>query len=168
MVPERYMSRSEEGQPRTTVRQMARLEEVLGTKVRGGQQLQAYDAVYGPLGEDGYPKPLFNRHTGTIDKSVAAYWRDNGYDLTWYLRQNWSRIGKSLSGKIRVYTGDMDNFYLNLAAYRMEETMKSFTDPPANAIFEYGRPLKPHGWQPFTNAEMVRMMFSVFRGVPAT
>ena len=168
MVPDRYMSRSEEGQPGTTVRQLARLEEVLGTKVRGGQQLQAYDAVYGPLGDDGYPKPLFDRLTGTIDKSVAAYWRDNGYDLNWYLKQNWSRIGRNLTGKIRVYTGDMDNFYLNLAVYRMEETMKTFTDPPANAIFEYGRPMKPHGWQPFTNAEMVRMMFSTFRGVPAT
>ena len=101
--------------------------------MRGGQQLQAYDAVYGPVGDDGYPKPLFNRLTGTIDKSVAAYWRDNGYDLNWYLKQNWSRIGRNLSGKIRVYTGDMDNFYLNLAVYRMEETMKTFTDPPANA-----------------------------------
>ena len=168
MVPDRYMSRTEEGQPRTTVRQLARLEEVLGTKVRGGQQLQVYDAVYGPLGDDGYPKPLFNRLTGTIDKSVAQYWRDNGYDLNWYLKQNWSRIGNSLSGKIRVYTGDMDNFYLNLAVYRMEETMKTFTEPPANATFEYGRPMKPHGWQPFSNAEMVRLMFGVYRGVPAT
>ena len=168
MVPDRFMSRSEEGQPRTTVRQLARLEEVLGTKVRGGQQLQAYDAVYGPVGDDGYPKPLFDRMTGTIDKSVARYWRDNGYDLNWYLKEHWSRIGRSLSGKIRVYTGDMDNFYLNLAVYRMEETMKSFTDPPANAIFEYGRPMKPHGWQPFTNAEMLRLMFGVYRGVPAT
>lgn len=168
MVPERYMSRTEEGQPRTTVRQLARLEEVLGTRVRGGQQLQAYDAVYGPVGDDGYPRPLFDRLTGTIDKSVAQYWRDNGYDLTWYLKQNWSRIGRSLSGKIRVYTGDMDNFYLNLAVYRLEETMKAFTDPPANATFEYGRPMKPHGWQPFTNAEMLRLMFGVYRGVPAT
>ena len=168
MVPERHMSRSEEGQAGTTVRQLARLEEVLGTKVRGGQQLQAYDAVYGPLGDDGYPKPLFNRLTGTIDKSVAQYWRDNGYDLNWYLKQNWSRIGRHLSGKIRVYTGDMDNYFLNLAVYRMEETMKTFTEPAANATFEYGRPMKPHGWQPFTNADMLRMMFGVFRGVPAT
>lgn len=168
MVPERYLSRSEDGQPRTTVRQMARLEEVLGTKVRGGQQLQAYDAVYGPLGDDGYPRPLFNRLTGTIDKSVAAYWRDHGYDLNWYLQQNWSRIGPSLAGKIRVYVGDMDNFFLNLAVYKMEETMKAFRDPPANAVFEYGRPMKPHGWQPFTNAEMLRMMWTVYQGRPAT
>jgi hypothetical protein len=158
MVPERYMSRSEEGQPRTTVRQMAQLEQVLGSHNRGGQQFNAYDAAYGPVGSDGYPRPLFDRETGTIDKEVAAYWRDHGYDLTHYLEKNWPTIGKQLVGKIHVYTGDMDNFYLNLAVYRMEEKLKSFTAPKANAVFEYGRPMKPHGWQPFTNAEMVRMM----------
>jgi hypothetical protein len=137
---------------------MAQLEEVLGSRVRGGQQLQAYDAVYGPLGDDGYPRPLFDRRTGVIDKEVAAYWRDNGYDLTHYLRTNWSRIGRQLAGKIRVYTGDMDNFYLNLAVYRMQAVLDSVTNPRAGAVFEYGRPMKPHGWQPFTNAELVRMM----------
>jgi S-formylglutathione hydrolase FrmB len=158
LVPERYMSRGEDGQPRVTVRQMAQLEEVLGSRVRGGQQLQAYDAVYGPVGDDGYPKPLFNRKTGTIDKEVAAYWKDQGYDLNHYLQRNWARIGRQLAGKIRVYTGDMDNFYLNLAVYRLEETLKAVSNPRANAVFEYGRPMKPHGWQPFTNAELVRLM----------
>jgi hypothetical protein len=158
LVPERYMSRGEDGQPRVSVRQMARLEEVLGSRVRGGQQLQAYDAVYGPVGDDGYPRPLFDRRTGTIDKEVAAYWRDHGYDLTHYLRTAWSRVGRHLAGKIRVYTGDMDNFYLNLAVYRMQAALDSVANPRAGAVFEYGRPMKPHGWQPFTNAELVRMM----------
>jgi hypothetical protein len=158
MPRQRYLSRQEDGQPGTTVRQMAQLEEALGSKVRGGQQLQVYDAVYGPVGDDGYPKPLFDRRTGTIDKGVAAYWRDQGYDLNHYLKQNWSKIGKDLQGKIKVYVGDMDNFYLNLAVYKMEETMKSATAPRANAEFVYGRPMKPHGWQPFTNAELIRMM----------
>lgn len=155
LLRERYMSRSEDGQPGTTVRAMARLEEVLGSRVRGGQQLQAYDAAYGPVGADGYPRPLFDRWTGTIDKEVAAYWRDNGYDLNHYLQQHWARIGRDLDGKIHVYTGDMDNYYLNLAVYRMEATLQRLG---ARAVFEYGRPMKPHGWQPFTNAEMVRMM----------
>ncbi len=158
MRQSRYMSRVEDGQPRTTVEQLGRLEEVLGTKVRGGQQLQAYDATYGPVGDDGYPKPLFNRLTGTIDKEVAGYWRDHGYDLTYYLKQNWSQLGKNLTGKIHVYVGDMDNYYLNLGVYKMEAAMKSFTSPKANAVFEYGRPMKPHGWQPFTNAQLVQLM----------
>jgi hypothetical protein len=152
---ERFLSRAEDGQPWTTVRQMAQLEEVLGSRVRGGQQLQAYDAVYGPVAEDGYPKPLFDRVTGTIDKSVAAYWRDNGYDLNHYLEKNWARIGPDLDGKITVWTGDMDNYFLNLAVYKMEETFKRLK---GRATFEYGRPMKPHGWQPVSNAEMIRQM----------
>lgn len=68
-------------------------------------------------------------------------------------------MGPDLDGKIRVYTGDMDNYFLNLAVYRMEETLKRLG---ARATFEYGRPMKPHGWQPFTNAEMVRLMWQVF------
>jgi len=158
IVADRLLSRDAEGQPGLTVRQMAQLEETLGGRVRGGQQLQAYDAVYGPVGDDGYPKPLFDRKVGTIDKSVAGYWRDQGYDLNHYLEQNWRRIGPDLRGKLKVYVGDMDNFFLNLAVYRMEETAKSLTLPRAEAVFEYGRPTKPHGWQPFTNAELVRMM----------
>jgi len=141
-----------------TVRQMAGLEEALGTKVRGGQQLQAYNAIYGPVGDDGYPQTLFDRKTGTIDKTVAAYWRDQGYDLNHYLKQNWPTIGKDLAGKIHVYVGDMDNYFLNLAVYKMEDAMKTFSAPRPSAVFEYGRPMKPHGWQPFTNAELIRMM----------
>jgi len=155
MPRERFMSRGEDGQPGTRVREMARLEEVLGTRVRGGQQLQAYDAAYGPVAADGYPKPLFDRMTGTIDKSVAAYWRDNGYDLTHYLEERWSEIGRDLNGKIHVYVGDMDNYYLNLGVYEMEKTMKRLG---AEAVFEYGRPMKPHGWQPFTNIELIGLM----------
>jgi hypothetical protein len=52
----------------------------------------------------------------------------------------------------------MDNYYLNLAVYRMEEALRSMTNPKSDAVFEYGRPKKPHGWQPFTNAELVRLM----------
>ena len=51
--------------------------------------------------------------------------------------------------------GDMDNYGLNLAVYLLEDFMKT-TD--AGATFEYGRPMKGHGWQPMTNAELVKMM----------
>ncbi len=152
---DRPLGRAEDGQPQIGVRMMAQLEEVLGSRVRGGQQLQAYDAAYGPVGEDGYPKPLFDRTTGTIDKSVAAYWRDNGYDLTHDLRQNWNRIGKDLNGKITVWVGDMDNYFLNLGVYKMEE---AFKDLKGKATFQYGRPMKPHGWQPIPNADLVKEM----------
>ena len=52
----------------------------------------------------------------------------------------------------------MDNYYLNLGVYLMEQESRKLTNPAADFTFEYGRPMKPHGWQPFTNAELVRMM----------
>ncbi len=157
-IPERYMMRTPEGQPQVTQRQMSQLEAVLGSHARSGQQFDAWDAAYGPIGADGYPVRLWDRRTGHIDKTVAAYWRDKGYDLTWTMKTTWPRIGPSLAGKIHMYVGDMDNHYLNLAVYVLEEEASKLTNPKANFTFEYGRPMKPHGWQPMTNAEMVRMM----------
>jgi hypothetical protein len=52
----------------------------------------------------------------------------------------------------------MDNYYLNLAVYLMEDFLTAVESPKAGAVFEYGRPMKPHGWQPFTNAKLVRLM----------
>jgi hypothetical protein len=165
-VPERFMSRTPEGQPLLTQRLMSQLEAVLGSKARSGQQFDAWDAAYGPIGDDGYPKRLWDRRTGTIDRSAATWWRDKGYDLTDNLVRNWSKNGSSLAGKMHVYVGDMDNYYLNLAVYRMEEAAAKLTNPKANFTFEYGRPMKPHGWQPMTNAEMIRMM-DAFRSARA-
>lgn len=154
----RPLSRNAEGQVTLTMREMSRLEAVLGSNVRSGQQIAAWDAAYGPVGKDGYPRPVWDRLTGKIDREVALYMRDNGYDLRYNLEKNWPRIGKDLVGKIHVYCGDMDNYYLNLAVYQLEEFLKAADNPKSEAVFEYGRPMMPHGWQPFTNAELVRLM----------
>ncbi len=154
----RPLSRNAEGQVTLTMREMSRLEAVLGSKIRSGQQIAAWDAAYGPVGKDGYPRPIWDRLTGKIDREVALYMRDNGYDLRYNLEKNWKEIGPDLVGKIHVYCGDMDNYYLNLAVYQLEDFLKAADNPKAKAVFEYGRPMKPHGWQPFTNAELVRMM----------
>jgi hypothetical protein len=156
-VPERYMMQSEEGQPMVTVRQMSQLEAVLGSKARSGQQFDAFDASWGPVGADGYPRRLWDRRTGTIDQEVARYWREH-FDLTQIVTKQWGTIGPQLAGKVHVYTGDMDNHYLQLAVYLMEEETAKLTGPRADFTYEFGRPKKPHGWQPFTNAELVRMM----------
>jgi len=157
-VPERFMSRTSEGQPLLTQRLMSQLEAVLGSKARSGQQFDAWDAAYGPIDGDGYPKRAWDRRTGVIDKSTVAWWRDKGYDLTDNMVRNWGTFGPSLAGKMHVYVGDMDNYYLNLGVYRMDDAASKLTNPRANFTFEYGRPMKPHGWQPMTNAELVRMM----------
>ena len=157
-VPERFMMRDIDGQPHTTMRQMSQLEAVLGSRGRSAEQMNAWDAVYGPVGDDGYPKELWDKRTGHIDHEVAAYMRDHGYDLRAYLAKNWSAIGPDLVDKVHVYVGDMDTFYLNLAVYRLEDFFAQTSNPHYEGTFEYGRPMKPHGWQPFTNAELVKMM----------
>jgi hypothetical protein len=154
----RPLSRNPAGQVTLTMREMSRLEAVLGSNVRSGQQIAAWDAAYGPVGKDGYPRPLWDPLTGKIDKEVAHYMRDNGYDLRHNLEKNWPNIGRDLVGKIHVYCGDMDNYYLNLAVYQLEDFLRSAADPKSEAVFEYGRPMKGHGWQPFTNAELIRLM----------
>jgi hypothetical protein len=154
----RPLSRTAEGQVTLTMREMSQLEAVLGSHRRSGQQLAAWEAAYGPAGDDGYPRALWDGATGKIDKDVAAYMRDNGYDLRYNLETNWSKIGEDLVGKIRVYVGDMDNYYLNLAVYLLEDFLANVTDPKAEAVFEYGRPTKGHGWQPMSNADLVRAM----------
>jgi len=136
---------------------MSQLEEVLGTHGRSGQQFDAWEAVYGPVGADGYPKPLWDKFTGKIDTTVALYMRDHGYDLRYYLEQNWATIGPKLVGKIHVYCGDMDHFYLNLAVYKLEDFLRR-ANPAFAGSFEYGRPMKGHGWSPLNQAELVRTM----------
>ena len=155
---ERAYIRTNDGQNVATIRQESQLEAVLGSKARSGGQLAIYEAAFGPVGEDGYPKALFDEVTGTIDHSVALYMRDHGYDLRYYAETNWPRIGAQLSGKLKFYCGDMDNFYLNLGVYLFGQFLETVDDAYSRETIEYGRPMKGHGWQPMTNAALVRLM----------
>ena len=154
----RPLSRDTDGQVTATVQAESQLEDVLGNHGRSGQQLEAWEAVYGPVGADGYPEPLWNKSTGIIDHSVADYMREHGYDLTEYLRRNWAKIGTSLVGKININVGDMDTYYLNLACYDLQKFLESTTHPYYAGQFKFGRPEKGHGWQATTQENMVRMM----------
>jgi Putative esterase len=121
-----------------TVEQMNRLERVLGSKGRSGGQWDIWTATYSPVGPDGYPKPIWDRATGKIDKEVAAFWREN-YDLTHIMKRDWDKgLGKKLEGKVNIYVGDMDNYYLNNAVYLTEEFLKSTTNPPFGGEVDYG------------------------------
>jgi len=167
----RPLMRTTEGQVEVTIPQMSQLEATLGSHGRSAQQLEIWEAAYGLVGEDGYPKPLWDKLTGKIDHSVADYMRDHGYDLTAYLRQNWSHgrgIGPQLVGKIHVEVGDMDSFYLNLAVYDLQEFLKTTHDPHYEGSFEFGRPEKGHGWQSMTQENLIRTMAShITKNAPA-
>jgi hypothetical protein len=126
------------GHLQATLEQMNRMELVLGTKTRSGQQWDIWEAVYSPQGPDGYPARIWDKRTGAIDKKVAEYWKEN-YDLSWILRRDWNRgLGKKLQGKIHLYVGDMDNYYLNNAVYLVEDFLKTTKDPAYGGEVAYG------------------------------
>jgi len=164
----RPVMRTSEGQVEVTVSQMSQLEATLGSHGRSGQQLEIWEAAYGPVGEDGYPRPLWDKLTGKIDHSVAEYMRDHGYDLTAYLKQNWATIGPQLLGKIHLEVGDMDDFYLNLAVYDFQNFLKTTHDPHYEGSFEFGRPEKGHGWQSMSQEDLIRTMANhITKNAPA-
>ena len=126
------------GQVSATLEQMNVAEVVLGTKTRSGQQWDIWEAVYSPQGADGYPARIWDKRTGVIDKKVAEYWKEN-YDLSWILKRDWNRgLGRKLEGKIHLYVGDMDNYYLNNAVYLVEDLLKSLKDPAYGGEVAYG------------------------------
>jgi len=126
------------GKITTFVEDMNRLELVLGTRGRSGGQWDIWQAVYSPVGGDGYPKPIWNKLTGDIDPDVAAYWRDN-YDLSHILRRDWqSGLGEKLAGKLHIYVGDMDNYYLNNAVYLVDDFLRTVRTPPYGGEIMYG------------------------------
>jgi hypothetical protein len=126
------------GHVSTTIEDMNRHELVLGTKSRSCGQWDIWEAVYSPVGPDGYPKRIWDKRTGVIDRAVAEHWRDN-YDLSYILRRDWEKgLGAKLRGKIHIYVGDMDNYYLNNAVYLVEDFLKATKNPPYEGEVDYG------------------------------
>ncbi len=121
----------------SSVKDMNYRELALGDRSRSGQQWDIWEATYSPQGEDGYPVRLWDKYTGVIDPEIAEYWKEN-YDLRYILERDWTEIGKKLEGKINIYCGDMDNYYLNNAVYMMEEFLESTKDPYYGGEVDYG------------------------------
>jgi len=109
----------EHGQPRPIMRRQdrvvmwfepfARMEWVRGE----GGQLGSFEAVFSPRGHDGRPLLLFDRATGAVDPAVAEAWKR--YDIRLVLQENWNDLQPLLAGKLNVFVGDRDNFYLEAA-----------------------------------------------------
>jgi hypothetical protein len=164
-------SRSVEGLTDLTVREENQAELVIASHGRSGGQWDGWAAAWGPVGADGYPQSPWDKRSGVIDHAVAESMRTRGYDLRQYVEQHWSTIGPKLVGKLHVAVGDMDNYFLNLGVYRFETFLESTREPGKGPYYagtiEYGRPLKPHGWQPWTNQALLQIMKQqVERGAP--
>ena len=109
------------GKVLATFQQFAELERVMGPY---GGQMASFEWVFSPKGKDGRPEQMFNRDTGDVDPAVVDYWRDH-YDIAWCLEHNWPALKPELNGKIHLYVGTADTFYLDGAAHKLKAVLDS-------------------------------------------
>jgi hypothetical protein len=154
---ERPACRDVDGDTRYTVRHECQLEVVLGRGDRwwlSGKDWCAWNAVFGPRGEDGLPKPLWDGKTGKIDRSVVDHWKK--YDLRLVLEKGWPVLAPKLRGKIHVWVGEADDYFLNDAVHRLDDFL-SRAKPAYEGKITYGL-RKGHGWRGLSEKELMEEM----------
>jgi hypothetical protein len=140
------------GQTLISMRDNVAYEAALGDHGRSGDQFDIWQAVYSPEGKDGYPQSIFDKKTGVIDHTTAAYWHEH-YDLDAILQRDWAKaedpLGPKLQGKLHLYVGSDDTYFLNNAVYLMEDFLKTTGTPGHGVAYEgevkYG-PRAEHCW----------------------
>ena len=145
MVP-RPSTRQPDGMLVSMFQDDARLEATLGSRGRSTEQLDIWQAVYSPTGEDGYPKSIFDKRTGAIDHEVASYWKEH-YDLRYIMERDWKTLGPKLVGKLHIKVGTRDTYYLDRAVRLLEDFLETTKLPGRGPYyggdFDYG-PHQPH------------------------
>ncbi|HEX4486861.1 MAG TPA: hypothetical protein VH088_11370 [Terriglobales bacterium] len=120
-----------------TVQGANQYELALGSHARSGEQFDIWQAVFGPAASDGYPKPIFDKETGVIDPIVAGYWKEH-FDLSAIMQRDWTTLGPRLQGKLHIYVGSADTYFLTDAVYYLEDFLKGTTNPPYDGEVKYG------------------------------
>jgi hypothetical protein len=133
---ERPSFRNYLGEVFATQRDENYMELAQGDHGRSGGQYDIWHAVFGPVGSDGYPKPIFDKVSGDIDPTVAAYWREH-YDLSYIISRDWATLAPKLKGKIHIYVGIGDNYYLTDAVYFAQDRLESL-QPKYEGTVAYG------------------------------
>lgn len=133
---ERPAFRNYMGEVFATQRDTNYMELVLGDRTRSGQQYDIWQAVFGPKGEDGYPKPIFDKVSGVIDHGVADYWKAH-YDLTSIIERDWATLAGKLQGKLHIYVGSGDNYYLTNSVYYAQQRLEALK-PAWGGTVAYG------------------------------
>ena len=131
---ERPSARNLDGSTRFTMRHELRMENVLGHSdswTRSGGQWGAWNAVYGPRGADGLPVPLWDPASGEIDTEAAAHWER--YDLRLVLERGWDTLAPKLRGRLNIWVGDMDDYFLDGAVRRLDAFLRDRRLPPGPA-----------------------------------
>jgi S-formylglutathione hydrolase FrmB len=127
---ERPAKRDVNGDTIYSVRHECQVENVLGLGDRwqlGGRDWASWNAVFGPRGADGLPRPLWDPKTGTIDRTVTAHWEK--YDLCRVVQKNWSTLGPKLNGKIHIWVGEADDYFLNNAVHHFQAMTRGLREP---------------------------------------
>ena len=140
-------------------------ELAVGDRSRSGGQWDIWEATYSPVGADGYPKPIWNKKTGVIDKQVAEHWRQN-YDLRNILQTNWATLGPKVANKINVYVGDADSYYLNMGVEMLNNFLKSADNPKFGGEVVFQK-LAPHCWGPSLTELIPKMTAHMEKYAPA-
>ncbi|MDA1094146.1 MAG: alpha/beta hydrolase-fold protein [Acidobacteria bacterium] len=149
-------ARNRDGSVRFTMRHEVQMENVLGhggSWTTSGQQWGAWNAAYGPRGADGRPVPLWDPQTGRIDPLVARHWER--YDLRLQLEQHWDTLAPKLDGKLNIWVGDMDDYFLD-GAVRLFDSFLA-RRPTFSARVAYG-PGHGHCWTGISADEMMQEM----------
>jgi hypothetical protein len=134
--------RKTDGSLIATAEQEFRYEYVLGTHGRSTDQWGIWQAVFSPIGPDGYPAQPLDSLTGQIDPKVVAYWHDH-YDINSILQRDWPTLGPKLEGKLHIAVGDADTYFLNNAVHLLQNSLDATRNPHSDAQFQYG-PGEPH------------------------
>lgn len=126
-------------------------ETVLG---RGGQ-LGSFEAVFNPCGRDGKPARLWDRQTGKIDREIAQAWKE--YDIRRLIEVRWSTLGPKLEGKLHLFCGGRDDFFLERAFLKLKETLERLgSDAYIEVVPNAGHMLPPSVY-----SRMARQMCAV-------
>jgi hypothetical protein len=154
---ERPSARELNGDVRFTIRHECQMENAMGlgdSYAMSGEQWGAWNAAYGPRGADGRPAPLWDPKSGKINRELIEHWKR--YDLRLLLEQNWKTLGPKLSGKLTIWVGEADEYFLNNAVHMLDAFL-SKADPPYAGRIIYG-PGKGHGWMAFSEREIMDQM----------
>jgi hypothetical protein len=154
---ERPASRSLDGDVRSTMRHECQLERVLGRGGRwelSGKDWCAWNAVFGPRGADGLPKPLWDGISGKIDREALEHWKR--YDLRLHLQRYWRALGPKLRGKLHIYVGEADDYFLNNAVHLLDDFVRS-ARPEWGGSIRYG-PGQGHSWRGLSDRELFLQM----------
>jgi len=154
---ERPSERTILGETRFTMRHEVQMENVRGdgdSYAFSGGQWGAWNAVFSPRGADGKPALLWNPQTGAIDPAVAEQWKK--YDLRLCMEANWKTLAPKLRGKIHLWVGDADNYFLNNAVHLLDASLAK-SAPPFVGEIAYG-PGKGHTWYGITDRQILDQM----------